>query len=78
MQKADVLVTVHGADIVQIFPLGYHSLWFKPLIESVGARHFQLGSRADKGKFLNPGIVQTGAGKHLYFARYISEAGGCL
>lgn len=65
MQRTDVLITVHGAElsnlifvrrgasVLQIFPFGFRSGWFDQLMESVGARHVEAFARPDTKRFLD-------------------------
>lgn len=65
MQRTDVLMTVHGAElsnsiflqrgasVIEVFPFGYHSRWFSLLLKAVGATHVQLGAKPEKERYLN-------------------------
>lgn len=65
MQRTDVLLTVHGAELsnlifmrrgaslVELFPFGYHSRWFKRLINAAGVTHAQVIAKPEKKRFLD-------------------------
>lgn len=65
MQRTDILVTVHGAElsnlvflrrgvsVLEIYPFGYENHWFLSLFKSAGATHVKVGSKPDKDRFFD-------------------------
>lgn len=64
MQRTDILVSVHGAElsnlifirrgasVIQLFPFGFRSRWFDPLMDAVGATHVEAFVKPDTERFL--------------------------
>lgn len=65
MQRTDILIAVHGAELsnvlfmrrgaslLQIHPFGQRTMWFNPIIAAAGIRHAEVVARPDKQRFLS-------------------------
>lgn len=63
MQRADVLVLVHGAElansmflrrgvtVIEVFPFGYHYPFFKDLLKAVGVKHIRIFAPPDLKRY---------------------------